>query len=56
MYLKKWWNETMTKDVCKDWAREQINFLITHQNNGFKIKALDSSSNEYLDNDFPPAL
>ncbi|MFZ2310884.1 MAG: hypothetical protein WAW11_05065 [Patescibacteria group bacterium] len=53
---KKWWNETMTKGVCKDWAKEQINFLVTHQNNGFKIKALDSSSNEYLDNDFPPAL
>jgi hypothetical protein len=53
---KKWWNKTMTESVCKDWAREQINLLIQYQNNGFKIKALDSSSNEYLDINFPPIL
>ena len=53
---KKWWNETMTREVCKDWAREQIDFLINHQNNGFKIKALDSTNSKYLDSNFPPLL
>jgi len=53
---KKWWNETMTRDVCKDWAKEQINLLIRHQNSSFKIKALDSSDNKYLDLNFPPVL
>jgi hypothetical protein len=53
---KKWWNETMTRDVCKDWSKEQIGFLINHQNNGFKIKALDSTNSEYLNTNFPPVL
>lgn len=49
---KKWWNETMTRDVCRDWAKEQISLVINHQNNGFKIKALDSATSEYLDKNF----
>lgn len=53
---KKWWNETMTKDVCKDWAREQINLLIQYQSNGFKIKALNAIDDKYLDANFPPVL
>jgi hypothetical protein len=53
---KKWWDETMTRDVCKDWAKKQINLLTRHQDRGFKIKALDSTSNEYLDTNFPPVL
>lgn len=53
---KKWWNETMTRNVCKDWAREQINLLLNYQANNFKIKALDTSSDKYLEINFPPVL
>ena len=53
---KKWWNETMTRDLCKDWAREQIELLTQHQNNGFKIIPLDSAKNDYLNTNFPPVL
>ena len=53
---KKWWNKTMTREICKDWARDQIDLITRHQNSGFKIKALTSTSNEYLDTNFPPVL
>lgn len=54
---KKWWDKSMTKDVCKSWAQEQLNYLIKYQDEGFKIIALDSGGdNKYLDINFPPTL
>lgn len=53
---KKWWDETMTEEVCKEWAREQVNHLVEYQNNGFKINALDSIDDKYLNTNFPPVI
>lgn len=53
---KKWWHKTMTKEVCRDWAKEQIKALMEHEGLGFKITALDSSSDQYLETTFPPLL
>lgn len=53
---KEWWQTTMTKEVCRDWAKEQIEALTEHKNLGFKITALDSGGNQYLETAFPPLL
>lgn len=53
---KKWWDETMTKDVCKNWAQKQVDLLIYYQSAGFKIKALDSADDKYLGINFPERL
>ncbi len=51
---KKWWDKSMTAEVWKDWAREQIDFLKSCQKEGFQIRTLNSDDHKkYLDIDFP---
>jgi hypothetical protein len=54
---KVWWNELLTREICKNCAVKQINLLIEHQNNGFQIKSLNSSDDKkYKDIIFPPSM
>jgi len=51
---KKWWNESMTTDTCRNWIKKQIGFLKDHQKRGFQIRTLNSDDHKkYLDIDFP---
>jgi hypothetical protein len=54
---KKWWNKSMTPEVCKNWIKEQIDSLSGYQEKGFKIRALESGDDKkYLDINFPPIV
>lgn len=56
-YIQKpWWDESMSKEVCRDWLEEQVKMIKTHASRGFRVSAVDSGTQKYEDANFPPRL